>query len=552
MRRKLNMNKQMKWLIVLTLIFTMVLAGCSNTNESNSTTNSGNNKTTASGDDSTGETSEISFPLDESITLEIFAQKRAEAGEYEEMSVLQAIQEKSNVNVEWTTITSSGGLNEKKNLLFASNDLPDAFYGRALTDDEIIKYGTQGMLIPLEDLIEEHAPNLQKIFKDYPNLKKDLTAKDGHIYSLPMMLDNGFTDAVQTLFINKKWLDQLSLEVPETTEEFVTVLKAFRDNDMNGNGKDDEIPLSFVYGNHTQGENGLNGSFGIVASTVSDYIFVDDGTAKYVPAQPEYKEFLTYIHSLYSQKLIDPEAFTHKPEVYQSKIKSEEKILGVFVGWSNALYFGEADSDYIAIPPMEGPNGDRLWYRAAPQIFKNGFSITSENEHPEITLKWIDLSYDENTSLELAYGGPFGVNLEESADGTITLTAPPEGMNGNEFKHSNAPGAFGAYAVTRELFNKINGTKNEREKREYIKMYEPYLPEVIFPALYFSAEDLGMLEQLKTDITEGYMKVTVPNFMINGVTDAKWDEYTSQLNKMGLEDMVAIYQRNYDEYISME
>ena len=47
-------------------------------------------------------------------------------------------------------------------------------------------------------------------------------------------------------WINKAWLDELGLEMPETTEDLKTVLKAFKENDLNKNGKNDEIPLSFI------------------------------------------------------------------------------------------------------------------------------------------------------------------------------------------------------------------------------------------------------------------------------------------------------------------
>lgn len=489
----------------------------------------------------------FAFPLAEPVTLKIFAQKRAEAGEYNEMQVFQELEKTSNVHVEWTAITASGGLNEKKNLLFASGELPDAFYGRALNEDEVVKYGSQGLLIPLEGLIEKYAPNLLKVFESMPNLKAELTAKDGHIYSLPQILDNGFTDATSTFFINKKWLDQLSLPIPETTDQFVEALQAFKKNDLNGNGKADEMGLGFIFGDLTDGENALAGSFGIVSHNMSDYLFMRDGKSIFVPAQPEYKEFLAYMNGLYKQGLIDPESFTHKKEVYQSKIKGKEAVYGAFIGWSNALYFGDAESEYVAIPPLKGPSGDQLWNRGTPQVFQNGFSITAANKNPEATVKWIDQAYEPRASLEFAYG-PFDHNLKENADGSISIAETPEGMNNNSFRHSEAPGAFGVYAVTRDQFNKLEGGRNEKEKREYLEMYSPYLPKEIYPDILFSEEDLGKLEKFKMDINEGFMKTTVAKFIINGFTDADWNQYVDQMKKMGLDQMMEIYQRNYDEF----
>ena len=47
------------------------------------------------------------------------------------------------------------------------------------------------------------------------------------------------------MFINKAWIDKLGLSMPTTTDELKAVLKAFHDQDPNGNGVQDEIG---VYG----------------------------------------------------------------------------------------------------------------------------------------------------------------------------------------------------------------------------------------------------------------------------------------------------------------
>ena len=69
--------------------------------------------------------------------------------------------------------------------MLGSNDLPDAFYRIAFGTDELMKYGKQGLFVPLEDLIEQHAPNLNKLLKDNPDIRGAITMSDGHIYALP-------------------------------------------------------------------------------------------------------------------------------------------------------------------------------------------------------------------------------------------------------------------------------------------------------------------------------------------------------------------------------
>ena len=114
--------------------------------------------------------------------------------------------------------------------MLGSNDLPDAFYRIAFGTDELMKYGKQGLFVPLEELIEQHAPNLNKLLKDNPDIKGAITMSDGHIYALPYVDFSKAFNSVR-LYINKDWLDEAGLEVPKTTEEFRQALMKVREKD---------------------------------------------------------------------------------------------------------------------------------------------------------------------------------------------------------------------------------------------------------------------------------------------------------------------------------
>lgn len=86
----------------------------------------------------------------------------------------EGVREKSGIKMAYEE-TPTQGCSEKRNLLFASNELPDLFLRADLSNTDISKYGMQEqMLIPLEGLIEKYAPNLKKLFDQYPEAKKRL------------------------------------------------------------------------------------------------------------------------------------------------------------------------------------------------------------------------------------------------------------------------------------------------------------------------------------------------------------------------------------------
>ena len=126
------------------------------------------------------------------------------------------------------------------NLTFASMDLPDVI----LTGNvDIEEYGvSQGLLVPLEDLIPQYMPNYYSRMK-MNDADKAMYASDGRIYWIGSLIAQNINHDGNH-YINKAWLDKLGLQVPKTIEELNAVLRAFRDNDPNGNGLKDEIPFS--------------------------------------------------------------------------------------------------------------------------------------------------------------------------------------------------------------------------------------------------------------------------------------------------------------------
>ena len=461
---------------------------------------------------------------------------------WDEMPFLQELEDKVNIDIMWTNATTQT-YQEQINLMFASNDLPDLFFSAwSLAPTDIVKYGQNGQLIPLEDLIEKHAPNIKAFFEKRPDIKSMITAPDGHIYALPQYDAAKWGTTPDTLFINKDWLDQLGLEIPKTTEEFAVVLKAFDENDMNGNGKADEIPFSFKWDNAIRGVHSLSGSFG----TIGRFIGVKDEKVYYAPIEPEYKEFVKYLQELYKEGVVDPEAFTHDVQVYDSKITSETPVLGAFFNWSNFASFGTTDTPYVAIPPLKGPKGDQMWNRNFETFSFSGFSITNANKNPVRAIKWADQIFDSEMSVQMN-SGPLGVTLEKK-DGKFVNLPTPKDMSYDEFRHKTTPGSYGAFAILEDMYEKIEINAGDEEKLGYAEMYEPFQPKEIYPNVLYTPEDADRLSILLTDL-DGFINKSVPKFIIEGNVDKQWDAYIDKLNEMGMGELLEIYQKYYDSYL---
>ncbi|MBO2944386.1 extracellular solute-binding protein [Paenibacillus sp. F411] len=494
------------------------------------------------------EAADLTFPLAEPVTMKFFAEKSDEVKkDYNDLKYYKDLKKATNVNIEWDLVTGQNKV-EKKNLMFASGDLPDVIYGAfTLSDSEIVKYGTEGSLIPLNDLIEKHAPNISQMFKDNPEFKKMATAPDGNIYSIPTVQDRESSAYNTAMVINKKWLDKLGLEVPTTTEELEQVLKAFKEGDPNGNGKQDEIPLSFVYGNHARGPGPIAGSFGIMDDPYH-HTYIDNGKMVYAPSQPGYRDYVEYLNKLHQAGLIDEEVFTQNNQVYEAKIKNSEPIIGAFFHFRiSSVVLKERVGDYTFVPALKGPKGDQSWYTRFINYSRSGFAITSVNKNPEIAMKWIDQSYTEQQSLNIFYG-PEGVNWKETADGKIELLPAPEGMSNNAFTTMDAPSSFGASALLKSTLDKIILDDIGKEVEQVVSLYKPTVKFENRGNLLFAPDDIEQLSIIEPDLNgkNNYIDKITAKFVINGVTQGDWDAHLEQLKKLRAEEMINIYQRNYD------
>jgi len=425
-----------------------------------------------------------------------------------------------------------------------------------LSDQDLITYGAQGYFIDLQNLVEKWAPNIQELFEKRPEYLSSSLTPEGQLYSIPRA--NEFIDRenADQAFINKTWLDQLGLSIPETTEEFYEVLKAFHDTDMNGNGDpNDEIPFSFVYPTPAKHFSiySMFGSFGVI-DHVSNHLMVIENEVLFAPSQPGYRKALEYFHKLYREELIDSEAFTQNRQQFIAKGRAEDALYGVFPSWypASATTQERAENDYTALAPLEGPEGHRMWNRwPSTMLQKNNFSITSVNEHPEVSMRWVNELYEEETSVEMGYG-KFGLVLQANPDGTYETLPPPEGMSQNEFRMKNSPAFAFPWAILKETSAKMELSDQQTRKTKDRLLYEPYFPEQVYPNLMFTLDETEKLAVLQTDI-HSYVDQMTAKFIVGDESiETSWDTYINQLKRMGLDEMMDVYKGAYARYLEQQ
>ncbi len=305
------MKKTVIILLSMTLMLSLFLAACSNSDSTKDI-----NVSPSSGDAGSSEESNLTAPgtfpiVNEKVTLNIMVGAIATVENYETNEFTKWLEDKTNVHINWE-IVPANSIPERLNLMFASGDYPDVLLNMRVSPQQQSIYGSQGVLVPLNNLIEKYGVNTQQVFNQLPNVKELITSTDGNIYALPQIEQCYHCSFVQRMWIYKPWLDTLNLSVPTTTDEFYKVLKAFKENDPNGNGIADEVPLSGALTGWNSNIDGFLMNSFIYNGKINNpnRMYLEKGKVVVPYNKPEWKEGLKYLHKLYAEGLLAPESFT--------------------------------------------------------------------------------------------------------------------------------------------------------------------------------------------------------------------------------------------------
>lgn len=119
---------------------------------------------------------------------------------------LKDIAEEAGVTITWEQVPESSWADRKSTML-AGGEIPDLIVGTGSIDDaDFAMY--PGMFEDMTQLIEDYAPNIQKMFEEKPVMKTMATSLDGKIYGIPKYQRFWPLTANHQL-INQQWLDNL-------------------------------------------------------------------------------------------------------------------------------------------------------------------------------------------------------------------------------------------------------------------------------------------------------------------------------------------------------
>lgn len=493
---------------------------------------------------------ETGFPIvDDKMTVTGFAGKFFANADWNNIKLWQEYEKMTNIQVQWDTVHKDN-LAEKRNLLLAGGDYPEMFYASAFPRTDLLKYGKQGAFIPLNDLIDQHAPNFKALMEKYPVIEKGITMPDGNIYGLPTIYDPEFRSVLYgTPWVKSEWLTKLGLQEPQTLDEFYDMLKAFKEKDPNGNGQKDEYAWGGV---GTAGiVNYLRGSFGLNYHGTSNINVDTDpatGKVRFIPTDPRYKELLQFVNKLYKDGLLEQDIMSVKSTEVDAK--GVEGLLGVVDNVDPVAIYNQ--EGYVGLPVLKGPHGDQMFSATGSPLGNIGmFVLTDKAKNPAALIRWMDYFYSDE-GIRMFFMGWKDETYKEDAEGNVDyvddIKNNPEGLNLDQAvgQYLIWPGGYYPGFVTQKYFKGAEGLPTSVENA---KKAEPYVipQDKVWPPFNFTADEQSELTGIQTDI-HTYVDEMRDKFIAGNESFDNWDQYVANLQKMGSERYLAIYQSAADRY----
>jgi putative aldouronate transport system substrate-binding protein len=318
------------------------------------------------------------------ISISIFdrGQVPTEEGSYESNRWTKWIDANSPAIVKWVPVARNEA-QVKLNTLIASGSAPDLIW--EYDRNYIAQLANQGAIQPIGEYVEKYSTTYKNYLKEHPELKPFITIND-KLYAITSLRGEEAI-ANHGMWIRQDWLDKLGLKTPATVEELVDVARKFRDNDPDGNGKADTVPITF------------NGNGNLIMRSLflthETQWYLEGDRLQFGRINDRFADSLAFQKQLYEEGLIDKEFITDKNFQRSSQFFTTGKS-GIFMGsWNMENMFMDLkknvpDARMKALEPVASKYGKNGLYQETPANILVAFNASMKEDKMETAIKFLD------------------------------------------------------------------------------------------------------------------------------------------------------------------
>lgn len=482
-----------------------------------------------------GDFSFSSYPIegDNKLTYLMFPAE-AVTSQFEnfgQTEIAKELEKNTGVSVEYLHPAAGQG-DQILSLMIASNDLPDIVeHNWSVYQGGAAKSIADGVIIELNDLIDEHAPNLKKFLEENPEIDKMIKTDDGKYYAFPFIRNDKLLLKSAGLMIRKDWLKKWNLEMPKTISDVEDTLRAFKENGV-------AIPLSC----RQSDTEGLLNLFG-----TSRGFYVDDGKVVYGPSTEAYKTALETLKRWYKEGLLDGNFLVNDKAALDSNVLTGKCGMCIGSGGGDLGSWLDATTDpnfeMVGMPNVTQADGSIGYVSMAlPYPGDKSAAITTACENPELAVRYLDYAYSEEGTNLLNYGiEGVSYTVENGVHKyTDEIYNNPDGLTTAEamvkYFRSSTSGPF----IQQKDY--ILGFYYRDLQQESLNAWLECYDEVVdmqMPAIAFTDSEADENANIMNEV-DTYVSKSRSDFILGTRDLSEFDDYISELKGLGINKAIQI------------
>ena len=253
-------------------------------------------------------------------------------------------------------------------------------------------------------LTEELTPNILKFFEMYPDSRAACTCIDGKIYTLPFLqlryeddLSASANFSWVRTFINTTWLEEMNLDYPETLDDLLEVLRAFKTRG------EDMVPFVALTSIRYMLQINFAGSEGFYSKSQPWKPGVTkDGEVMYGVAHESYKHYLEFLRTCYEEGLVSKDVCTMSNAEVQALVA--EGKAGVEIDWAPYNSLADTWNEWDFCGPLVYEAGqEKAIVRNNPYSI-GGVAVSSKCEYPEVVMRVLDMLFTPEGQMRYFFG----------------------------------------------------------------------------------------------------------------------------------------------------
>lgn len=461
-----------------------------------------------------------------------------------------AAEEATGIHVNWMVMESGTG-GDKLPTILSGEDRPDV-YLQTVGTTQISSEPDLFYDLSEEGLLETYAPKVVADYEALGNVWDAITWADGSIYSLASGWSISWNDTAGGIYmINQDWLDKVGMELPTTAEEFLDILRAFRDEDVDGDGDPaNEIPFGFSNNTWAADITLLADYFGLGSGPecgARDHYFqIKDGKIVSTLDTDNYRKFIEFVATMVEENLIDVEGFSQTSDQFNAKIQAG--TYGVYSCWTPpqdhrahmvplGIWYGIEGVD----PIISG------YGQTGATFHPTTFVVDAETENIGAVLHWWNWMAKDTATKRTFGAGEQGISWDFNSDGTVYVMSSSE--QGPNYAYTagfhNACPVYLPEECNRVWEGVTDPTDSTLYRENMVKAIMNYAVKETLPKRFTTAEAEEERAFLETDLLAYCGNFTATNCM-DGLTDAEWEAHLQALEDNGYYEWLEWYQKYLD------